>query len=156
MSTTHVDHCRTHVILGAECTCDQPAYVDQERPLCTVPTPRDAQLAKLDAVVQRITDDKAQYTDGQYDQSIRDREFLLELLAATPLLSTDAPTCTTIHPTGAQLDALPPGRRLVDHTGDAWFKLPDGRWSFKNVTTSSAAHLVEVWGPLRLLPEVSE
>ena len=55
----------------------------------------------------------------------------------------------------AQMEALPPGRRVLDNTGDAWFKLPDGRWSFKNVTTASAAHMVNVWGPIILLPGAS-
>lgn len=168
MSATHFDHCRTQVVLGATCNCDHPApKPDPEVLMCTTPTitgtvwhQGENTITTLEEVKARLEADKAEYPGGQYDQSIRDRQQLvtwLEHATNVTFLATDGvPVCHTEHPTGAQLDALAEGRRVVDATGDMWFKLHDGRWSFKNMTTSSATHLVDVWGPVRILPEVAE
>lgn len=61
--------------------------------------------------------------------------------------------------TVAELDALPVGTWVADRNepdGDQpWRKLASGRWAYgdRDARGSAAAHLVQLWGPLRVVPE---
>ena len=90
----------------------------------------------LEQIKSRQAVEKAEYsTPLLHPQHTRDIDYLLGLIESgtLPLIS---PVVETSHPSARNLDDLPEGSRVLDATGDTWFKLPDGRWSFKNVTTS--------------------
>lgn len=103
-------------------------------------------MSTLTALAESLEESARQAPDAQLRDTAVDVAQALRALAAVP-----AEVAPEAHPTGAQLEALGQGSRVLDATGDAWFKLPDGRWSFKNVTTSSSHHLVDVFGPVRVL-----
>jgi len=59
----------------------------------------------------------------------------------------------TVITTVAELDALPVGTPLTDRDADEWCKQRSGRWSMPDSGgSSSASHLLRVWGPLTLPP----
>lgn len=107
-------------------------------------------MSALDDIRSRNEEAKSHFTDGQYPQQVRDIDYMLDLLKPRP--STDPLSQLEIVGSAA-LTKMKAGRRIIDATGDVWFKLEDGRWSFRNVTTSSPQHLVQVFGPIRALPD---
>jgi len=109
-------------------------------------------MSALDDIRARNEAHKAEFTEPQYPPSVRDIDYLLDLLA--PVAPAGMAPVDQLDVVGwVALANLGEASRVLDATGDVWFKLPDGRWSFKNVTTSSPQHLVQVFGPIRLLEE---
>jgi len=112
-------------------------------------------MSNLNDIRSRNEEAKSHFTDGQYPQQVRDIDFMLDLLA--PAHKPTGNPVDELEVVGsAALTKMKAGRRIIDATGDVWFKLEDGRWSFRNVTTSSPQHLVQVSGPIRALPEETE
>lgn len=109
-------------------------------------------MSRIDEIRTRNEEAKSHFADDQYPQQVRDVDYLLDLLAPAVPTRSKNPIDDLPIVGSAQLEKLKAGRRVIDATGDVWFNLPDGRWSFRNVTTSSPEALVRVHGPIRLLP----
>lgn len=107
----------------------------------------------LSGIRRRNEEAKAQYSGTHHPQFVRDIDYMLDLLS--PARPTGDPVSQLAVVGSAVLERAEEGTRVLDATGDVWFKLPDGRWSFRNITTSSAQHLVQVFGPIRLLGETT-
>lgn len=109
----------------------------------------------IEQIRERQARDKAHYVGDQYPQYIRDIDYLLDLVSIGAQ-KVGNPVEGLALVGSAALRKMKAGRRVIDATGDVWFKLEDGRWSFRNVTTSSDSHLVQVFGPIRALPAEGE
>lgn len=110
-------------------------------------------MSELDRIRRDSEEAKSHFTGDQYPQYIRDIDYMLDLLSPPAPVGMNPVDQLEIVGSAA-LTKLKAGRRIIDATGDVWFKLEDGRWSFRNVTTSSPQHLVQVFGPIRLLEHV--
>jgi hypothetical protein len=58
--------------------------------------------------------------------------------------------CMSRHLTVAELDASPPGTRVIDEDGDILERMPDGRWIVISVPEGADPTRGDIW-PSRLL-----